>query len=119
MGFGMTKDTVCTIVMDYLETNNRQHNFKGSPGWDWWNAFKKTMTKLVKKQPQLLPKQQSIGTNKKAVETWFAMVKERLEKLNIADQSDFRYKIKNCDETVNLHGFTIKKLWHKRFKVGT
>ena len=35
MGFGMTKDMVCAIVIDYLETNNRQHNFKGSPGWDW------------------------------------------------------------------------------------
>ena len=41
MGSGTTRDVVSAIVMDYLETNNRQHNFKGSPRWDWWNAFKK------------------------------------------------------------------------------
>ena len=56
MGFGMTKDMVCGIVMDYLETNNHQHNFKKSSGWDWWNVFKKQWPKLVERQLQHLPK---------------------------------------------------------------
>ena len=67
MGFGMTKEMVCAIVMDYLQQNNRKHNFKYTPGWDWWNGFRKRWPQLVERQPQHLPKQRALGANKETI----------------------------------------------------
>ena len=90
---------VCAIVMDYLQQNNRKHNFKDTPGWDWWNGFRKRWPQLVERQPQHLPKQRALGANKETIEKWFAMVKEKLEKLNMVDCSDLPMRLWNCNET--------------------
>lgn len=114
MGFGMTKDMVCAIVMDYLQSNNRKHSFNDTPGWDWWKGFRKRWPKLVERQPQHLPKQRAACGNRKAVQKWFEMVKERLEKLNIADSSDLGKRLWNCDETGICTATQSKKILSRK-----
>ena len=120
MGSGMTKDIVCVVVMDYLETNNCQHNFKGSPRWDWWNAFLKNDGQNWWKGNLNIYQKNKLLVQIRKQRKWFAMVKESLEKLNIADQSDLGKRLWNCDETGICTALQSKKnSGMKGFKVGT
>ena len=39
MGFGLTRDVVGAIVIDYLSTIGRGSPFNGKPGPRWWRGF--------------------------------------------------------------------------------
>ena len=42
MGFGLTRENVGAIVMEYLQAQSRPNPFKAErPGYDWWEGFMK------------------------------------------------------------------------------
>ena len=59
----MTRDTVGTIVVDYLNTGSRENPFNGQPGQKWWKDFLHRFPELVDWKAQHLPKRQAIAGN--------------------------------------------------------
>ena len=56
IGFGLTREMVGNVVMDYLKDKGRQNPFAhGKPGNDWWSGFMRRWPKLVERKPQHLP----------------------------------------------------------------
>ena len=55
MGFGLTKQLVERVVMEYIEENGIETPFHdGIPGKDWWSGFKKRWPSLTERKPPTL-----------------------------------------------------------------
>jgi hypothetical protein len=100
IGFGLTKEVVSAVVIDYLQTKKREHPFaNGQPGWDWWNGFQKRWPKLVSRKSQHLPKNRATAANPVNIAGFYTNVEELYKKLELSKFPDMASRIWNCDET--------------------
>jgi hypothetical protein len=100
LGFAITKDSVTSIVCQYLSDTQRPNPFVNSvPGKKWWSLFLKRWPTLVQRKPQHLPKQRALAGNPTAVQEYFSKVQALLERLDIVDVDDLAKRLWNCDES--------------------
>ena len=99
MGFGMTREMVGAIVVDYLTTVGRDNPFNGQPGFKWWKGFQKRNPQLVDRKPQHFPKHRAIAGNELTIHSFIGKVRDLLQELKITDKSDLGDRLWNCDET--------------------
>ena len=85
IGFGLTRDIVGAIVIDYLSTIGRDNPFNGKPGPRWWRGFQTRFPQLVNRKPQHLPKHQAIAGNQATIQGFFAKVKDLLRSQKLFD----------------------------------
>ena len=99
MGFGMTRDIVGAVVVDYLSTTGRQNLSNGQPGYKWWKGFQKRFPQLVDRKAQHLPKHRAIAGNEETVTGFLGKVSDLLQTLKIAHAHDLGCRLWNCDES--------------------
>ena len=99
MGFGLTRDVVGAIVIDYLSTIGRGNPFNGKPGPRWWRGFQTQFPQLVNRKPQHLPKHRAIAGNQATIQGFFAKVKDLLRSQKLLDAEDLADRLWNCDES--------------------
>ena len=64
IGFGLNKDTIAAVVVDYLQHNRREYPFsEGQPGWYWWQGFLKRWPKLHPRKCQHLSVKRATAAN--------------------------------------------------------
>ena len=98
-GFGMTREIVNAIVVDYLTTVGKDNPFHGQPGFKWWKSFQKRFPQLVDRKPQDFPKYQAIATNESTIHCFIGKVRDLLQELKITDKHDLGDRLWNCDES--------------------
>lgn len=79
MGFGMTRDMVGSIVVDYLSTVGRENPFNGPPRYKWWKGFLQRFPELVDRKAEHLPKHRAIAGNEATVQAFLAKVSDLLQ----------------------------------------
>jgi hypothetical protein len=94
IGFGLTKDAVNTMVMQIIESQNRKHPFKISPGKKWWQRFLRDHPILSFRIPQKLTSARAAKGNPVVIQKHF----ESLQQM-ITDHSLTADRIWNMDET--------------------
>ena len=99
MGFGMTREMVGAIVVDYLTTIGRDNPFNGQPGFKWWKGFQKRFPQLVDRKAQHLPKHRATAGTYSRIQGFLAKVRKLLKSLHIADAPDLGDRLWNCDES--------------------
>ena len=88
IGFGMTREVVSEIVMDYITTMRRPNPFNQRPGDKWWSGFLKRHPQLVQRKPQHLSKHRAIAGNHATIDAFFSKVRSMFESLKISDAED-------------------------------
>ena len=81
MGFGMTREMVGAIVVDYLTTVGKDNPFHGQPGFKWWKGFQKRFPQLVDRKPQHLPKHRAIAANESTIHCFIGKVRDSLQEI--------------------------------------
>ena len=66
MGFGLTRETVGGIVIEYLKAIKCPHPFKVCPSCDWWKGFMKRST-LTEKKPRHLSRKWEEGAKEETI----------------------------------------------------
>ena len=99
LGFGLTKETVGAIVVDYCCSIGRNNPFRGQPGPHWWRGFQSRHPTLVSRKPQHLPKHRAIAGNQATVEGFIAKVTTLLRSRKLINAPDLGDRLWNCDES--------------------
>jgi hypothetical protein len=99
MGFGLTRETVGGIVMDYLNTIKRPHPFKGCPGYEWWKGFMKRWPTLTERKPQHLSRKRAEAANEETIKSFFQRVETLLRETGLLHTDDLADRLWNCDKT--------------------
>ena len=77
IGFGLTKEIVSSIVIDFLHARRRQHPFaSGRPGWDWWKGFLKRWPKRVSRKSQHLSTKRVTSVNSATIAGYYKNVEK-------------------------------------------
>ena len=116
MGFGLTKELIEVVVLDYIKENNIKVPFTGGiPGKDWWQRFFKRWPTLAHRKPQHLSKHRAEAANPAIVEAWFDKVEAFLREVGL-DPSDpsIATRLWNCDETAFCTAVSAQKILCKR-----
>ena len=75
MGFGMTREMVANVIMEYIRDKGLQRPFAhGKPGGDWWLGFMRRWPKLSERKPQHLAASRALSLTEGAVSEWFSKV---------------------------------------------
>ena len=75
MGFGLTKDLIDVVIVDYLKDNGIENPFaKNVPGKDWWQRFMKRWPILSERKPQHLSTKRAQAGNRVILNAWFDKV---------------------------------------------
>ena len=100
IGYGLTKEIVSSIVIDYLHAQKRDHPFaSGRPGWDWWSGFLKRWPKLVSGKAQHLSTKRASSANPTTISGIFLNIDSLYKKLKLTSYPDMASRVWNCDET--------------------
>ena len=76
IGFGMTREVVSEIVMDYI-TMRRPNPFNQRPGDKWWSGFLKRHPQLMQRKPQHLSKHRAIAGSHATIDAFFSKVRSQ------------------------------------------
>ena len=117
IGFGLTREMVGNVVMDYLKDKGRQNPFlNGKPGNDWWLGFMRRWPKLVERKPQHLPANRAMALTEVAINAWISKVKSVIEEAGLKDLTteELAKRMWNCDETAFATDVASKKILAKR-----
>ena len=115
--FGLTREMVGNVVMDYLKDKGRQNPFlNGKPGNDWWLGFMRRWPKLVERKPQHLPANCAMALTEVAINAWISKVKSVIEEAGLKDLTteELAKRMWNCDETAFATDVASKKILAKR-----
>ena len=99
IGFGLNRDTVGSVVMDYVRTVGRENLFNQQPGEKWWKGFLKRHPDLVQRKPQHLSRHRAIAGNRSTITRFITKLDSLFGELKIADVGDLGDRIWNCDES--------------------
>lgn len=116
MGFGLTKDLVGVVIVDYLKSNNIPNPFVNDmPGKDWWQRFMKRWPILSERKPQHLSTKRAQAGNAEILTAWFDQVEDVLRSAGI-DPCDpsAATRLWNGDETSFCTSVSATKLLARR-----
>ena len=102
IGFGLTREMVGNVVMDYLKDKGRQNPFAhGKPSNDWWSGFMRRWSKLVERKPKHLPANRAMSLTEVSINAWISKVKSVVEGAGLGDLTteELAKRMWNCDET--------------------
>lgn len=95
-GFGLSRLEVLDVVRDFVISNGLETPFKnGTPGEDWFLAFKKRHSLSIKK-PQSVEYARKKMTDPFVVQNYFTLLRNTLDELELNDKPE---QIWNLDET--------------------
>lgn len=93
--YGLTRSEFLTLAYDYAESNKIPHPFKdGKAGEDWLSKFKSRHPDILLRVPESTSLARTRGFNKTAVDRFFSLYSDQLEKLKCSPDLIF-----NMDET--------------------
>jgi len=97
-GFGIDREAVRAIVLDYLISCGRSHSSRsGKPGADWMYVFEaRWKDELSRRTGQPLPANRAYACNNAVVDDFFIKLSETVQRLDIAHKPQ---NIFNFDET--------------------
>ena len=97
-GFGVGREALQTIVMDFLKNAGRASYFKnGKPGLDWVLAFEsRWKDQLSRRVSQPLPANRAFACNNRVVDDFFDKLSASVDRLDIRNKPQ---NIFNVDET--------------------
>ena len=112
-GFGVDREAVQTIVMDYLNNVGRSSSFKnGKPGLDWILGFEsRWKAELTRRIGQPLPANRAFACNKAVVDDFFEKLSTVVERFGLESKPQ---NIFNCDETGFQTDIGSQKMFCKR-----
>ena len=117
IGFGITREMVGNVVMDYLKDKGRQNPFANDrPGNDWWLGFMRRWPKLVERKPQHLPANRATALTEGAVNAWILKVKMMVNEAGLGDLTteELAQRMWNCDETAFATDVASKRVLARR-----
>ena len=114
MGFGLTRELVGGVVMEYVQENKRPHPFKEHPKYDWWKGFLRRWPTLTERKPQHLSRKRAEGVNEEIVQAFFEKVETLLRETGLLYSSDLSERIWNCDESGLCNAVTRGKILAKK-----
>ena len=86
IGFGITREMVGNVVMDYHKDKGWQNPFANDrPGNDWWLGFTQRWPKLVERKPQHLPANRETALTEQAINAWIMKVKAMVIEAGLGD----------------------------------
>ena len=116
MGFGLTKDLIDVVIVDYLKDNGIENPFANNvPGKDWWQRFMKRWPILSERKPQHLSTKRAQAGNRVILNVWFDKAEEVLSNAGL-DRNDptIAVRLWNCDETAFSNCVSATKLLARR-----
>lgn len=114
IGFGLTREIVGCVIMDYLMKIGRPNPFKDKPGFDWWKGFLKRWPKLAERKAQHLSRKRAEGASHETVQNFFEKVENVLITLGIRHAHDLADRLWNCDESGLCGATTSNRILAKR-----
>ena len=117
IGFGITREMVGNVVMDYLKDKGRQNPFANDrPGNDWWLGFMRRWPKLVERKPQHLPANRATALTEGAINAWIMKVKAMVNEAGLGDLTteELAQRMWNCDETAFATDVASKRVLARR-----
>lgn len=99
VSFGLTRETVGAVVMEFLQKASRPHPFKQQPGYDWWAGFLQRWPILTERRPQHLSRKRAEGANYETIHAFFERVEKLLSEAGIHYAPDLADRLWNCDES--------------------
>ena len=117
IGFGLTRDIVSHIIMQYLNDIGRPNPFQQDrPGKDWWLGFLRRWPSLTERKPQHLPANRATALTEAAVSSWIDKVTALVTGAGLADLSEEELgkRMWNCDETAFATDTASKKVLSRR-----
>lgn len=117
IGFGLTRDMVEQVVMDYLHDKKRPNPFsQGKPGPDWWTGFMRRWPKLTERKPQHLPASRATALTEGAISAWISKVEAIVADAGLGEltSEELAQRMWNCDETAFATDIASKKILARR-----
>ena len=114
IGFGLARDVVGEIVMDYLNITKRLHPFKDWPGYDWWKGSMKRWPMLTDRKPQHLSRKRAEGANEEIVRRFFERVEALLRETGLLYATDLAERLWNYNESGLCNAVTGGKVLTKK-----
>ena len=99
MGFGMTREMVGAIVVDYLTTIGKDNPFIGQPSFKWQQGFHKRFPQPVDPKAQPLLKHRASTGTYSLIQGFLAKVSELLQLLRTTDAPDLGDRLWNCHKS--------------------
>ena len=110
IGFGLTREVVGSVIMEYLALAKRQHPFKGQPGKAWWRGFMCRWPLLSERKAQHLSKKRAQGANEETIKPFFDRVETLLREAGLLYIDGLDERLWNCDETALCNAVTSGKV---------
>ena len=117
MGFGMTREMVANVIMEYIRDKGLQSPFAhGKPGGDWWLGFMRRWLKLSERKPQHLAASRAFSLTEGAVSEWFSKVSATVTNAELGElaSEELAKRIWNCDETAFATDTASNKILARR-----
>ena len=102
MGFGMTREIVANVIMEYIRDKGLQIPFANDrPGGDWWLRFMRRWPKLSERKPQHSAANRAFSLTEGAVSEWFSKVSATVTNAGLCKLApeELAKRMWNCDET--------------------
>ena len=110
IGFGLTREVVGRVIMEYLALAKRQHSFKTQPGKAWSRGFMDRWPMLTERKAQHLSKKSAQGANEETIKSFFERVEALLREAGLLYIDGLDERLWNCDETALCNAVTSGKV---------
>lgn len=102
IGFGLTREMVGNVVMEYLQDKKQENPFfQDKPGNDWWLGFMRGWPKLTERKPQHLQANRATALTEGAVNAWISKVSTVISDAGLGEvvTEELSKRMWKCDET--------------------
>ena len=117
MGFGMTREMVATVIMEYIRDKGLQSPFTNDkPGNDWWLGFMRRWPELSERKPQHLAANRAFSLTEGAVSAWISKMSAKVTDAVLGELApeELAKRMWNCDETAFATDAASKKILARR-----
>ena len=117
MGFGLTREMISNVIMEYIWDKGQQNPFAhDKPGGDWWLEFMQWWPQLRKRKPQHLAASQAFSLTEGVVSEWLSKVSAIVTNAGLDELAPEELAIRrwNCDETAFATYTASKKILARR-----
>ena len=117
IGFGLTRNMVENIIMEYLHDKKRPNPFlQDRPGKDWWLGFMRRWPNLTERKPRHLQANRATALTEGAITSWISKVSIIVTNAGLSEMTteELAQRMWNCDETAFATDVASKRILPRR-----